>query len=157
MIYTYLIDSPVGNLGLSLYQNKLSCIEFLGEHQPKIVTEDAQDNAVLQNIISEIQTYFQQPAHVFTLSLHIEGTLFQQKVWEALRQIPAGHTLSYGELARQLKTSPRAIGNACRANRIPLVIPCHRITAKNNLGGFSGKTSGQFFAIKKWLLQHEAF
>lgn len=148
-----IIPSPIGKLAITLNQNQLSRIEFLGDNG---TPTDIPNNILLNKIIFEIQTYFQNPKHAYSIPLEIKGTHFQQKVWEALRNIPAGQTLSYGELATQLKTSPRAIGNACRANRIPLIIPCHRITAKNHLGGFAGNTSGTLFEIKKWLLHHEA-
>ena len=156
MTYTCIISSPLGNLRITLDQNKLSRIEFLGGRLTDS-SDDILNNTALQKIRLELQHYFQNPTHIFSIPLKMEGTPFQLKVWEALLHIPAGNTLSYGELASQLKTSPRAIGNACRSNRIPVIIPCHRITAKNNLGGFSGQTTGQFLKIKKWLLQHETF
>ncbi|TAM44799.1 MAG: MGMT family protein, partial [Gammaproteobacteria bacterium] len=76
-------------------------------------------------------------------------------VWNALQRIPAGKVLSYGDLARKLKTGPRAVGNACRANPIPVVVPCHRVVASNGKGGFMGKTGGKALVIKDWLLAHE--
>ena len=85
----------------------------------------------------------------------MQGTPFQKKVWLALQKIPAGQVMTYGELAKQLKTSARAVGNACRANPMPLVIPCHRVVAKSGLGGFSGSQEGAPIKIKKWLLEHE--
>ena len=91
----------------------------------------------------------------FRLPLETGGTDFQRRVWNALQRIPAGKVLSYGELARKLKTGPRAVGNACRANPIPVVIPCHRVVAANGKGGFMGKTGGKALAIKDWLLTHE--
>ena len=72
-----------------------------------------------------------------------------------MQKIPSGETKTYGELALELKTSARAIGQACRKNPISIVIPCHRVTAKNNLGGFAGKKSGRLLDIKKYLLMHE--
>jgi len=83
------------------------------------------------------------------------GTLFQQRVWMALRQIPPGERFTYGELAKRLGTSPRAVGGACRANPIPLLIPCHRVVAAHGLGGFAGETEGHWLRIKRWLLEHE--
>jgi methylated-DNA-[protein]-cysteine S-methyltransferase len=82
------------------------------------------------------------------------GTVFQQRVWQAIASIPLGQTRSYGQLAEQLNSGPRAVANACGANRIPLIIPCHRVLAKNGLGGFmQGKKNG--LNIKRWLLAHE--
>ncbi|MCD6453830.1 MAG: methylated-DNA--[protein]-cysteine S-methyltransferase [Candidatus Aminicenantes bacterium] len=65
------------------------------------------------------------------------GTDFQKRVWKELRKIPYGETITYGELAKKLKTSPRAVGNAVARNRLPLFIPCHRVIGKNGLGGFT--------------------
>lgn len=84
------------------------------------------------------------------------GTPFQQAVWRLMRAIPAGSTRTYGELARDLASSPRAVGGACRANPIALLIPCHRVVASNGEGGFAGHASGSWPAIKHCLLAIEA-
>lgn len=84
-----------------------------------------------------------------------EGTPFQQRVWQELQRIPPKKRLTYGELAGRLKSGPRAVGGACRANPIPLLIPCHRVVAANGDGGFAGHTGGPWVEIKRWLLQHE--
>ena len=72
-----------------------------------------------------------------------------------MRRIPAGKTLSYGVLAKKLDTSARAVGNACRANPVPIIVPCHRVVASNGMGGFMGKRSGSPLDLKHWLLAHE--
>ncbi len=89
------------------------------------------------------------------LPLAPEGTPFQLRVWRVLCEIPPGHTLTYGELARRLETSPRAVGGACRANPVPLLIPCHRVVARNGLGGFAGRRQGAWPDLKARLLAHE--
>ena len=91
----------------------------------------------------------------FDVVLKPVGTTFQKRVWQALQQIPAGQVVTYGELAQRLKTSARAIGNACRANPVPLIVPCHRVVAKSGLGGFSGAEDGPPLKIKSSLLEHE--
>jgi methylated-DNA-[protein]-cysteine S-methyltransferase len=106
-------------------------------------------------VIQAIQAYLEDPSFRFCFEPLLEGTAFQQRVWHELLQIPLGHTLTYGQLARQLGSSPRAIGNACRANPCPLVVPCHRVVGKTGLGGFAGKNSGPKLQIKRWLLMHE--
>ncbi|HVY53685.1 MAG TPA: methylated-DNA--[protein]-cysteine S-methyltransferase [Gammaproteobacteria bacterium] len=111
----------------------------------------------IQPIVDELHAYFKDPKHRFNLSLHIEGSPFQKSVWKALQDIPSGETLTYKDLAEKLKTSPRAIGNACRTNKIAIIIPCHRIVAKSSLGGYSGETKGQMLNMKSWLLQHEGY
>ncbi|MGH8800240.1 MAG: methylated-DNA--[protein]-cysteine S-methyltransferase, partial [Casimicrobiaceae bacterium] len=79
-------------------------------------------------------------------------------VWDALATIPVGESRTYGELARSLHTAPRAVGGACGANPIALVIPCHRVVgSQGSLGGFMGVTAGDPIAIKRWLLTHEGY
>ncbi len=88
----------------------------------------------------------------------LSGTAFRQRVWQALAQIPIGESRTYGELARELRSAPRAIGGACGANPIALVIPCHRVVGtRGSLGGFMGVTEGGPIAIKRWLLTHEGY
>jgi len=87
--------------------------------------------------------------------LRAEGTAFQRRVWAALLEIPPGSRLTYGALADRLGTSPRAVGGACRANPIPLLIPCHRVVAAGGAGGFAGHREGRWVEIKRWLLAHE--
>jgi methylated-DNA-[protein]-cysteine S-methyltransferase len=83
------------------------------------------------------------------------GTPFQQRVWQRLRQIAAGDRVSYAELAQSLATSPRAIAAACRANSLALITPCHRVVARNGLGGYMGAVAGAPMMWKSRLLQHE--
>ena len=78
---------------------------------------------------------------MFTLPLAAEGTDFQRRVWELLRGIPYGETRSYGEIASELGSGPRAIGGACGRNPIAIVVPCHRILGSGRaIGGYSGGT-----------------
>lgn len=88
------------------------------------------------------------------LPLAPHGTPFQQRVWQRLREIPLGATASYGALAAELVTGPRAVARACASNPLPLLIPCHRVIAGDGrLGGYSG---GSGVATKAALLGHEA-
>lgn len=86
----------------------------------------------------------------------LEATDFQKRVLTTLQNIPYGETRTYGELASALQTSPRAIGNACRRNPLPLLIPCHRVVSQSGLGGFSGQTNGTMIEVKQYLLTREA-
>jgi methylated-DNA-[protein]-cysteine S-methyltransferase len=76
-------------------------------------------------------------------------------VWQVIYSIPCGNTLTYLDVARQLKSAPRPVGGACGANRIPLVIPCHRVVASHGIGGFMNARGGEPLEVKKWLLRHE--
>jgi len=153
MQLAYLFNFPIGPLTLHTSHNKLTKIDLLPSHSP---LQSHAPDIYIQQICYQLESYFKNPKHIFSLELELTGTLFQQTVWQALRQIPGGTTLSYNTLAKQLKTSPRAIGNACRANPFPIIIPCHRIVAQNHIGGFAGTTTGTLIDIKKWLLRHEA-
>ncbi len=90
-----------------------------------------------------------------TIPLAPVGTAFQRRVWSALRDIPRGTTKTYGELASELNSSARAVAGACRANPIPLLIPCHRVVAADGIGGYGGETVGANIELKRWLLEHE--
>ena len=104
--------------------------------------------------IQPIAEYFKHPQIIQTHYLY-KGTPFQEKIWQAIANIPLGKTVTYGDLAKRYHTSARAIGMACRANPLPIVIPCHRVVGKGHLGGFAGDTAGKLIKIKQWLLAHE--
>lgn len=106
-------------------------------------------------LMAQFEAYFADPGFRFDLALRPQGTDFQRRVWQTLLSIPAGRVSSYGELAKQLGSSARAVGNACRRNPVPIVVPCHRVVAKSGIGGFGGALSGQLIDQKRRLLQHE--
>lgn len=113
------------------------------------------DGKLPRPVAEQLGAYFADGTRGFDLPLRLKGTPFQRRVWKALRAIPPGHTVTYGQLARALGTSARAVGGACRANPCPIVVPCHRVVGAQGLGGFAGDTSGRKLAIKRWLLRHE--
>ena len=100
----------------------------------------------------QIQAFFAGELRTFSLSLAPQGTAFQLRVWEALQNIPYGETRSYGQLASQLASSPRAVGRANATNPICLVIPCHRVIGAD--GSMTGFAFGE--DVKRQLLTHEA-
>lgn len=144
-----ILNTPIGRLAIYCGQNNLFNIAFT---QQKPFSPQTQ---LAEKICQQLTQYFQTRNTAFTVPLETKGTAFQQTVWQALQTIPLGKTKTYGELAKTLNTSPRAIGNACRANPVPIIIPCHRIVAANSLGGYAGGTKGKRLSIKKWLLNHE--
>lgn len=89
----------------------------------------------------------------FQLPLKPHGTPYQLRVWNALLVIPVGRTITYGELAKTLESSPRAIGQACKKNPVTLFIPCHRVVGKQGYGGYMGKVEA--LPYKLGLLKHE--
>ena len=96
-----------------------------------------------------------QAGSILDIPYAVSGTPFQKRVWKAISDIPAGEVLTYSELAEKVGSGPRAVANACGANRLPLLIPCHRVVAKNGLGGFMQGINGGL-KIKEWLLAHES-
>ena len=113
---------------------------------------------VSERAVREIERYLDDREFRFTVPLSPGGTPFQQRVWSALCQIPPGQSRTYGEVARMVRSAPRAIGQACGANRIALIIPCHRVVgAMGSMGGFMGTEEGNPIAIKRWLLTHEGY
>ena len=106
-------------------------------------------------ISAAVARYFEEGTAGLKLPLAARGTDFQHRVWRALQAIPPGETRTYGDLARQLGTSARAIGGACRANPCLIAVPCHRVIAKDGLGGFAGDVAGRRLEVKRWLLRHE--
>nr|WP_308423375.1 methylated-DNA--[protein]-cysteine S-methyltransferase [Legionella impletisoli] len=104
-------------------------------------------------IATELSHYFENPNHRFQLRLKPQGTNYQKQVWNSLLVIPSGRTMTYGELAHKLQTSPRAIGQACKKNPLTLFIPCHRVIGKTNIGGYMGRQDA--LSYKHALLTHE--
>lgn len=112
-------------------------------------------NGLAERAARQLERYREDPDTRFDLPLLIEGTAFQRRLWEALCEIPRGTTLTYGALARRLGGEARAVGQACGDNRLPIVIPCHRVVAADGIGGFAHATAGYLLEAKRWLLAHE--
>ena len=129
---------------------RIAKINFLSSGTPLVFPK----NIIERHIAARIKQYFCNSKWKFNLLMYLQGTLLQKKIWRALQKIPVGKTITYGELAKKLKTSPRVIGNACRLNPLPIIIPCHRVVAAASLGGYCGKKISTI-KLKKWLLEHE--
>ena len=151
--YDEIFKTPVGYIGIRRRGMTLKGLNFLGDHQPRAGNDYSPFE--VNEIGQALASYFKRPGTANPPATELEGTSFQLKVWNALASIPPGETRTYGDLARELNTSPRAVGNACRANPIPIFIPCHRVVSRSGTGGFMGKTGGNEIRIKEWLLAHE--
>ena len=112
-----------------------------------------EDGAGLASLVAEVCEFMEAPEGGFTRELDLRGTEFQRAVWQALRQIPAGHTTTYAEIARRIgrPASVRAVAQACAANRLAVVVPCHRVVRSD--GGLSGYRWG--VERKRELLERE--
>lgn len=146
------ISVPFGRLGLRMHGGAVLAVGLLGT---QVRTKPPRDPAT-RTVVRALRQYFHDPAAALDVPVRLEGTPFQRRVWRALRAIPPGRPVTYGDLAAKLNTSARAIGGACRANPIPIVIPCHRVVGSGHAGGFMGATGGPALDIKRWLLDHEA-
>lgn len=152
-----IIVSPVGFLGVKFDRAQLSTLTFLGKKLPTDIV--LKTNKVNKNISKEVRSmlddYFIDPRSTKQPRTVLTGTTFQKTVWQVLSTIKPGQTRTYGDIATQLKSSPRAVGNACRRNPVPIFIPCHRVVSASGRGGFMGHTTGEPLEIKEWLLAHE--
>ena len=145
------LATPFGRLGIRTEGEALAEIAFLRDGAELV--EPA--NSLAQRVRSQLERYLRDPDYRFRLPMKPVGTQFQRRVWDAIASIPRGRTRSYGEIARALRTAPRAVGQACGENRYPLVIPCHRVVAASGIGGFAHNDGGYLLRIKRWLLEHE--
>ena len=145
------LATPFAVLGIRHDADCLTGIDFLPRKTPPLSPQ----NRFAEKVSKRLEAYLQDPDTGFDLPLRLQGTPYQRQVWQAIMQIPLGRTLTYGELARKLFSGPRAVGQACGANPIPIIVPCHRVLGSGNLGGFMNCDEGDPLAIKRWLLNHE--
>jgi methylated-DNA-[protein]-cysteine S-methyltransferase len=134
-----MVESPLGVLIVTAQDGDVCSIALAKDGSGEAATENA-DSEVLRNAARELNEYFAGKRTEFTFPMRAEGTPFQQKVWQALREIPLGQTRAYGEIAGligQAKAS-RAVGMACNRNPIMIAVPCHRVVgAKGALVGYA--------------------
>jgi O-6-methylguanine DNA methyltransferase len=134
----YEVPTSEGVFMAEMHENRLLSLHFPSGKSdgPKSV------GPAVRRLRHELEEYLRGERKKFTVPVEpSQGTEFQRKVWRAMRQIPFGKTKSYGELAREIGSpkASRAVGAACGQNPIPILVPCHRVLARNQkLGGFSG-------------------
>ena len=151
--YQAKLKIPCAVLGIRVATDKVTGIDFLPLSERRL----APCNALAREVCAQIAAYVRDPDFRFDVPLLLSGSAHQMQVWRALGDIPRGEARTYGALAQQLGSSPRAVGRACGDNPIPVIIPCHRVVAKNGVGGFMHHASGAPLAIKDWLLRHEGW
>jgi methylated-DNA-[protein]-cysteine S-methyltransferase len=149
--YQVKLRVPFGVLGIHCEDEMLSGITFLASENKAKQPLDR----FAREVCEQLQAYFEIADFQFDLPLKLSGTAHQLKVWQAMRDIPSGSVQPYGEISQLIHSSPRAIGQACGNNPIPIVIPCHRVVSKTGLGGFMHSTENSTLNIKRWLLRHE--
>lgn len=151
MSYQVCICFPEFSLGIRCDDQAVTSADFLPENAVEVGSE----SPLAQQIAERIAAYLCDSTTTFNLPMRPSGTPFQRKVWQEIARIPAGQVISYAELARRVDSGARAVANACGANPIPLLIPCHRVVASHGLGGFMQGARSDALAIKRWLLMHE--
>jgi methylated-DNA-[protein]-cysteine S-methyltransferase len=140
--YYHELASPIGTLLLVSNGKALTGL-YMADHQggPQPNAGWLRDERIFDGVCSELAAYFDGTLHDFSLALEPHGTTFQKRVWNELRRIPYGETISYGELARRIgqPNASRAVGRANGQNPISIVIPCHRVIgADGTLTGYGG-------------------
>lgn len=149
--FSAILSAPFGVLGVRVSTDHLVALAFLAPGTPLL----APTSALLERVADELAAYYADPRHRFDLPIEARGSDFRRRVWQALLDLPVGHTATYGELARHLGSSARAVGQALGDNPLPIVIPCHRVVAASGLGGFNHAGDGFSLDVKRWLLRHE--
>ena len=157
MASTY-YDTPVGNLLIEASDSGIAAVRFPNRNGRRLTDPGRKPAALratelLQLAAAQLREYFAGTRTTFDLPLDPQGTDFELRVWDMLREIPYGATTSYGALARRLGdiALSRAVGAANGSNPIPIIVPCHRVIGANgDLTGFGGGLDR-----KRWLLEHE--
>ncbi|HJS37234.1 MAG TPA: methylated-DNA--[protein]-cysteine S-methyltransferase [Burkholderiales bacterium] len=150
-MYDVVLDFPKMKVAVATRDERVVAVRYL----PPAAQAMAPRNALAERAARQLERYRDDPDAAFDLPLLVEGTDFQKRVWDAMCAIPRGRTRTYGELARELGGEARAVGQACGDNRLPIVIPCHRVVAAAGIGGFGHATGGYLLEAKRWLLMHE--
>jgi methylated-DNA-[protein]-cysteine S-methyltransferase len=149
--FAAIVVAPFGAVGIAVNDGRISALAFL----PLGTAHWSARDVLAARASEQVRAYLDDPRAEFDLPLAPVGTAFQRRVWDQIVSIPSGQTRRYGELARELNSAARAVGQACGDNRYPLVIPCHRVVAATGTGGFAHASRGFHTSVKQWLLQHE--
>lgn len=151
--YDAVFDAGSFCIGVRCSDDEVTLIDYL----PAGTSAVAPNKPLAKEAVRQLRAYLKDPSFEFGLPLAPAGSPFQRKVWQQIADIPSGHTTTYGEIAKAIKSAPRAVGGACGANPYPIVVPCHRVVATGGgIGGFANSRGGFLLDIKRWLLEHEA-
>ena len=152
-LFSAIVPAPFGAVGIRTNAGALHELVYL---PPQFEPKDPTDS-LAEQVSEQVQRYLADADFTFSVDLPQLGSVFQRKVWSAIATIPRGEVRTYGQIAKYIRSAPRAVGQACGANWFPLIIPCHRVTAAGGLGGFAHHESPDGFhsGVKRWLLVHE--
>ena len=147
-----IVKTPIGKIAISYESDFVTEVKQVADQTRATKGKDP----LATEIQKQFSAYFAKELNDFNLPfLFKQGTDFQVKVWDQIRKISFGETKTYGEIAKKIKSGPRAVGNACRRNSLLLLVPCHRVVSAAGLGGFMGDDTGKLVQRKQWLLNHE--
>ncbi|WP_454720168.1 MULTISPECIES: methylated-DNA--[protein]-cysteine S-methyltransferase [Cupriavidus] len=147
-----ILPAPFGMVGVRTEGDMIREIVYLPAGTPPV----APASAVAQRLARQLEAYYADPDAPLDVPLAPAGTDFQRRVWRAIAAVPRGKVTTYGAMARDIASVPRAVGQACGSNAFPLVIPCHRVVSASGLGGFAHHSEEGFLLdTKRWLLRHE--
>jgi len=154
-VFDVTVDFPKMKVGVRIRDGRVVEIRYLPLSAPSVEPRDP----IAEKAKIQLERYRDDPDASFDLPIQVEGTELQKRVWQAMREIPRGETRTYGEIAKELGGDAwelnRVVGQACGDNKLPIVIPCHRVVAANGIGGFAHSTDGYLIEAKRWLLNHE--
>ncbi|QIL90527.1 methylated-DNA--[protein]-cysteine S-methyltransferase [Microbulbifer sp. SH-1] len=157
MLFYQEFDTPVGQVIVAADQSSLAALCFASAIDQNRIEPSWQQHGtpLLLRCHEQLQQYFRRERREIDLPCRHVGTEFQKMVWRKLRDIPFGQTWTYGQLAHSLgrPESVRAVGQAIRANPLPIILPCHRVIGSDN--SIKGHPGGA--AVKESLLNFEAF
>src|SRR5258706_7902314 len=147
------VRTPFATLGITATDRHVTGIRFLA---PSVRGFAPPRDTIAFLACVQLQQYLENPVFRFDLPIKLAGTRHRLAVWEAMQRIPAGKVRSYGEVAAELRSSARAVGGACGANPIPVVVPCHRIIGSGGpiRGLLGAREEGFELGIKRWLREH---
>lgn len=155
---TKYFSSKIGMLTIEFNAKQLNSLIIDDASMAKVnnsLLNQVTDNTLAHTVLSQLEQYFTAKKPFSFFPLAEKGTRFQKSVWQELMKIPLGETRTYGDIAKNLNSSARAVGNACRKNPIQIIVPCHRVISAKGIGGYAGETEGAQLNIKRWLLSHE--
>lgn len=147
-----IIALPFGPFGICAADGTVNELVFL---EPGTALKPPR-NPTAQAAADALHQWIEHPTRPFPLPLQPAGTPYQRRVWAQISAIDPGETRTYKQLAENLGSAPRAVGQACSSNPFPLIVPCHRVVAVDGFGGFANARGGWLLDVKRWLLQHEA-
>ena len=122
--------TPIGPIAISEEDGRICRLHWKA-------VEEGERTDLLDEAVSQLTAFFDGRLDAFDLPLDPGGTAFQRRVYASMQAIPRGETRTYGDIARALGVMPQPVGQACGSNRIPIIIPCHRVVGSDGLGGFS--------------------